>query len=62
MLEDGMPCDTCSCDDNHEQREKIDYLFDVAKKVEKLVDELGPQVGPILASVAGNPMLKMFMR
>jgi hypothetical protein len=42
--------------------EKIEYLYQVAVRADKLLTELAPQVGPILESVSKNPMLKMFMR
>jgi hypothetical protein len=42
--------------------EKLQYLYQVAVRADKLLTELAPQVGPLLESVAKNPMLKMFMR
>lgn len=42
--------------------EKIEYVYQVAVKVDAAVREVLPQVGPILESVSKNPMLKMFLR
>lgn len=42
--------------------EKLEFLYSVALKVDKLVTELAPQIGPLLDGVAKNPMLKMFLR
>jgi hypothetical protein len=42
--------------------EKIEYMYQVAVKLDAAVREVLPQVAPILESVSKNPMLKMFMR
>lgn len=44
------------------QAEKVDYLFTVAVKADKLLTELAPQIGPLLEGITKNPMLKMFLR
>ena len=42
--------------------EKLDYVYNIAVKAEKLMEEIAPQIGPMLQSIQNNPMLKMFMR
>ena len=54
-----IECPSCGCTEDHDKLDKIDHLHGVALKVEKLVDELGPQIAPILAGLSKNPMLKM---
>lgn len=42
--------------------EKIEYVYQVALKVDAAVREVLPQVGPMLEGIQKNPMLKMFLR
>lgn len=42
--------------------EKLDFLYAVAVKADKLLTEVGPQIVPILEGVSKNPMMKMFLR
>lgn len=42
--------------------EKLEYIYQVAVKIDAAVREVLPQVGPFLESVSKNPMLKMFLR
>jgi hypothetical protein len=65
----GNPFRYCSCGWMEEAKsveltdsQKLEFLYQVAVKADKLMQEIGPQVGPILESASKNPMLKMFMR
>ena len=42
--------------------EKIEFLYQVALKADKLMQDVGPQLLPMLEGIAKNPMLKMFMK
>ena len=53
---------TAGADRELTDSEKINYLFEVAVKADKLMQEVAPQIVPLLESVSKNPMLKMFLR
>lgn len=42
--------------------EKLEFLFQVALKADKLMQDVGPQLIPMLEGIQKNPMLKMFLR
>lgn len=42
--------------------EKLEFLFQVALKADKLMKEIGPQLIPMLEGIQKNPMLKMFLK
>ena len=41
--------------------EKLEFLYQVALKADKLMQEIGPQLIPMLEGIQKNPMLKMFL-
>jgi hypothetical protein len=41
--------------------EKLDFIYGVALEAKALIEEIKPQVAPLLASLEKNPMLKMFL-
>lgn len=63
-------CDVCDCDDETlpavgsttADAEKLDFIYSVALEAKKLIDEVHPQIAPILAGLEKNPMLKMFLK
>lgn len=42
--------------------EKLDFLYQVALKADKLMQDVGPQLIPMLEGIQKNPMLKMFLK
>jgi hypothetical protein len=65
----GNPFRYCSCGWMEEPEvkvptdsEKLEFLYQVALKADKLMKDVGPQLIPMLEGIQKNPMLKMFLK